>query len=157
MEKIIAEFRNDKFYINGNYYDKIGNIGKIVNGKIELSYEEILYLLYKGLCYVKYEDQLIENFQEFLNRFLNKINYKEFLIVKYLRDRGYKFRKEDFLIFKINNEDYLVYPTFDHEEYDISFIINLLDLAKKKNYKLLLAIIDSEFDIVFYEIDYLKL
>lgn len=154
MEKVIIKF-DGKFYLEKEFYDFIGKIGKI-NEKIYLEPEEVLYILEKEWGLVDFNGNKL-NKREFLEKFLERINYKLYLVLKDIRDLGYYFDIYDGKIilhergFR-NKPIYLIYPVFENEILNWKKILDLLEEAKKINCELLLGIIDFEYKIVYYKI-----
>jgi len=160
MEKIII-YKDEEFWTNKENFEKLYKIGKIKENKLILEPEEVLYLLEKEKIIVKYNNLEIKDLEEFLKIFKEKINYKIFLVIKYLREIGYYFdiQNEKIIIHakgERNNPIYLCLPLLEFEELTWDDILKYLDEAKKIGAKLLLAIIDIENDIVFYEISEIR-
>ena len=160
MEKIII-YKDEEFWTNKENFEKLYKIGKIKENKLILEPEEVLYLLEKEKIIVKKNNFEIKDLEEFLKIFKEKINYKIFLVIKYLREIGYYFdiQNEKIIIHakgERNNPIYLCLPLLEFEELTWDDILKYLDEAKKIGAKLLLAIIDIENDIVFYEISEIR-
>ena len=161
MEAII-EFKKEKFVTLRENYNKIYKVGKIKDDLVYLEPEEVLYLLEKKKAIVKVNNKIIRDVPTFLSSFSEKINYKIYLAFKKIRDIGYYTDVyRDYLIVHMrgerNNPIYTVIPLYEYEHLPWSKILYYLDLAKQNQTKLLLALIDVEFDIVFYELSFSRI
>lgn len=156
MEKAIIKY-DGKFYIEKEYYDKIGKLGKVKDKYIELEPEEVLYILKKGWGIVKGKKEY-KNFEDFLKDFINSIDFRLYLVLEYLRDIGFYvdiLNRKYIILYKDERKDkiqYIILPIYEFDEVYWKDILNHLEFSKKYNAKLLLALIDFEFDIVFYEV-----
>ncbi|RIB35353.1 MAG: hypothetical protein BXU00_02395 [Candidatus Nanoclepta minutus] len=155
MEKVIIRF-NGRFWIEKEYWDKIGRIGRM-SDKIYLEPEEVLYVLDKEWGIVKMDDKTLDK-EEFLEEFKDKIDYKKYLVFREIRDLGYyaDIFEDKVIVHERGNRNkpiYLVYPVFENEKLSWRRILDLLEEAKRIGCKLLLGIIDFEYDIVFYEVN----
>ncbi|BFI73028.1 hypothetical protein YN1_0150 [Nanoarchaeota archaeon] len=152
MEKVIVREINNKFYVNKEYYDKIGRLGKLEDNYILLEPEEILYGLKKG--WIKLEN--INNFIDFIRKYKEKIDMKKYYIFEDLRNKGYYVGIDKNLIILYEDEKkekikYYIYPIFENEFLDF---IEILKIMEEKNINtILLGIIDIERDIVYYEVN----
>lgn len=162
MEKVIAYYDEnaDEFWYSLAYYDKLYKMGRIKGKNVFISKEEALYLLEQKKIIIKYDENTIISTKEFLKSFNIDIRY--FLAIKDLRNRGYYLdHHEKFILIHEkgdrNNPKYLCIPIFENEKIYIDKILDMMGVAKKFGTKLLLAIIDLESDIVYYEIFYSKL
>ncbi|RDD52307.1 hypothetical protein BA065_02470, partial [Nanoarchaeota archaeon NZ13-N] len=112
MEKVIIRF-NGRFWIEKEYWDKIGRIGRM-SDKIYLEPEEVLYVLDKEWGIVKMDDKTLDK-EEFLEEFKDKIDYKKYLVFREIRDLGYyaDIFEEKVIVHERGNRNkpfYLVYP-----------------------------------------------
>ena len=148
---------------------KKSSFGKDVGEKIELSTYEALYLLEKGRIKVKEKEKDTST-----KDLLKKISKKEkrfsekYIVFKDLRDKGHipktglKFGA-DFRVYKAGTT-----PEKAHAEW-ITFVskesekINWQDFASKNrvarstNKKLLIAIVDEEKEVTYYEVNWMKI
>jgi tRNA splicing endonuclease len=156
MEKVIVKEINGKFYVEKDFYDKIGRIGKLEDKYILLEPEEVLYGLKKGWL----ELENIKNFVDFIKNYKEKINMKKYYIFEDLRNKGYYVGIYNDLVvlfkdWKKDKVEYYIYPIFENEFIDFSILLNIMN--ENKENKILLAIIDIENDIVYYEVNKINL
>ena len=152
MEKIIVKEFNNKFILNKEFYDKIGRIGKIDKDYIILEPEEALYCIKKG--WIKLDG--INNFLDFIKKYKSILNMKKFYVFEDLRNKGYylDIENESIILYEDYKKEkilYYIYPIYENE---FLYIRDILDFIDSKNLnKILLAIIDIENDVVYYEIN----
>jgi len=144
---------------------KTKHLGEFKQGKVIYSPYEALYLIETNNA------ELIKN-----NKPINKQNVEKtfsknqkdfltkYLVFKKLRQKGYipktglKFGSE-FRVYKKNKMQharYLCYPLSD-SNLKIEDLISKSRIAHSTAKSLLLAIVDSEHDIIFYEINWMKI
>ena len=140
-------------------------LGEKREGKIVYSPYEALFLLErKNAKIIKNNKELSK--ENFIGIFLkhDKDFYIKFLVYKKLREKGYivkeglKFGGE-FRVYekhKIQHAKYICYP-FSSPKLDTKELISKVRIAHSAAKKLLLAIVDSEEDVLFYEIDWIKI
>ncbi|MGB9674515.1 MAG: hypothetical protein ACPLX8_00120 [Nanopusillaceae archaeon] len=156
MEKALVKILNNKFILDKKYYDKIGRIGKMEKEYIYLDPEEVLYCLKKGWITV----ENIKNFEEFLEKYYDKIDFKKYYVFEDLRNKGYYTEIRDIFIVIYENEkkekiSYYVYPIFEQE---LLYVKEILEIMDKYGFdKIILGIIDIEKEIVYYEIKKINL
>lgn len=136
-------------------------IGEIKNGKVIYSLFEVLYLLEKNKAQLLDSKEKNIPFKELMSK--NEKHQEIYLTFKDLRDKGHILKEglkfgTDFRVYKKGDK-----PGKDHAKYLLYAIsqsskINLKEIASKSrvahstNKTLLLAIIDAEEDINYYEI-----
>jgi tRNA-intron endonuclease len=136
-------------------------IGEIKNGKMIYSLFEVLYLLEKNKAELLNNKNKKITFNELLRK--NEKNHEIYLTFKDLKDKGHILKEglkfgTDFRVYKKGDK-----PGKDHAKYLLHAIsqnskLNLKEIASKSrvahstNKILLLAIIDAEEDINYYEI-----
>ncbi|HII30070.1 tRNA-intron lyase [Candidatus Woesearchaeota archaeon CG08_land_8_20_14_0_20_47_9] len=143
--------------------------GNIANGKLHLSPIEGLYLLQKGKAAVYDgrgrpvgEDEFIKRASRFEPRF-----WIRFQVFKDIRDRGYIIKTAlkfgaDFRVYDRGikpGEDHakwVVYPVYEGEHltwYEFAAKNRVAHSTKKR---LLIAIVDDELDVTYYEIRWMR-
>lgn len=139
--------------------------GEKIQGKIIYSPCEALYFLErKKAKIIKNNKELSKD--SFYKIFLkNDKNFNnKFIVYKKLRERGYivkeglKFGGE-FRVYeqnKIQHAKYICYA-FSGSKLEIKELISKVRVSHSAGKKLLLAIVDSEEDVLFYEIDWIKI
>ncbi|HIP90448.1 MAG TPA: hypothetical protein EYH22_02755 [Candidatus Nanopusillus sp.] len=157
MEKVVVYKENNYFWTSKNNYNILYKLGKVVGRRVIYSPEEVLYLIEKEKIIVKDGDKVIDSKMEFLYTYKNNINIKKFLVLRRLRDVGYyvDIVPEGVLVHMKGerwNPIYLAVPYHEYEIIDWENILKHLESAKRYKSKLLLALIDIELDIVFYEV-----
>ncbi|BBL45606.1 tRNA-splicing endonuclease [Nanobdella aerobiophila] len=145
MEKAIIKLKDNKFVLEKNYYDKIGRIGYLGGDYIYLEPEEVLYILKKG--WAKLDN--IRNFVDFIEKYNNIIDFKKYYVFEDLRDKGYNVKIKDKFIL-LNNKEF-IYTIYEYEFIEIDDIISIFD--KYNITSIILAILDIERNIIYYEID----
>ena len=149
MDKVVI-YKDIEFWTWNSNYEKIYKLGRIRNGKVILAPEEVLYLLEKGKIIVRgYKDK-----EDFVRR--EKINFRKYFALRYLRDIGYYVDACDEGVIvhakgERDNPIYLCVPLFEFDELTWKDLKEMIEEAKRIGCKLLLAFIDAEFDVVFYE------
>lgn len=146
---------------------KTKNIGELKNNQIIYSTFEALYLietkkaeLFKNNKKVSREKSI----KEFIRK--DKEFYIKYLVFKYLRKKGYIVKTalkfgEEFRIYEKNKHNshakWIVFPIKYTNKIILKELISKSRIAHSTAKKLLLAIVDSQEDIVFYEIEWLKI
>ena len=139
-----------------------GYFGRIKNNILYLKYIEATYLLYKKKIIVINKNNLLFDFKKF---FLYSLKYDnnfelQYIVYKDLRERGY--------YLQINNKYFRVYSKGDHplkskskyflfinsERINLSFekLIDLISLTKNTKKELIIAIVDEESEITYYQV-----
>ncbi len=147
---------------------KKSNFGQPTGQKIQYSLPEALYLVEKNKIEIKKNNKVL-NFEEILKKF-KKIDSKiqiKYPVFKDLRDKGYVVKTalkfgSDFRVYekgKTPNEEHAKWIVFcEHESKKFSWhefsAKNRVAHSTKKN--LLIAIIDEESDVSYYEISWIK-
>lgn len=150
-----------------NLYKK-SNFGQPTGQKIQYSLAETLYLVEKGKIKIQKNNKTIK-FEE-LFRIFKKIDQKiqvKYPVFKDLRDKGYVVKTAlkfgaDFRVYekgKTPNEEHAKWVVFcEHESKKFSWqdfsAKNRVAHSTKKN--LLIAIIDEESDVSYYEVSWIK-
>lgn len=144
------------------------NLGEKLNGKVLYSSFEALYLIESGkaeLIDVKTnkkisEERLLARFSKKNRDFLIK-----YLVFKKLKQKGYivktgsKFGAE-FRVYENNMNNHakwLVYPVKQSEKHNWDDFISKNRVSHSTGKKLLLAIVDSEDNVLFYEASWMRI
>jgi len=171
MEKIKAYLSGQIIFSNDteafSLLDK-SSFGEEVNGKVQYSLSEALYLVEKNKIEVFSQNKLIEKkeLMKKLQKIDKRINIK-FPVFRDLRDKGYIVKSAlkfgaDFRVYdkgqKIGKHHSRWIVFVDHETSKTTWnefsARNRVAHSTKK--KLLLAIVDEEGDVTYYEVDWLK-
>ena len=143
-------------------------LGELKDGKVVYSPFEALFLSEKNkveLVSLKSNKKIKEN--DIIKLFSkNKDFLTKYLVFKYLKNKGYivktglkfgeEFRVYDKSSFKNNHAKWIVFPIKSTNNIAPKELISKSRITHSTGKKLLLAIVDSEEDITFYEIDWIK-
>jgi len=148
-----------------NLQDKT-KLGEYKDGKVIYSGFEAVYLIEKHLAVfisLKKEKELTENeLISFLSKKDKNFQIK-YIIFKYLKNKGYIVKTglkfgEEFRVYKKNEKHakWIVFPISSTDIIQPKELISKSRITHSTGKKLLLGIVDSEEDITFYEIDWVK-
>lgn len=147
------------------FLEKTKKIGEKQEEKIIYSIPESLYLLKKNRAEIKIRDKKID-FEKALEHFSKKDKncFNKFLVYKSLREKGYipkaglKFGA-DFRIYDKNEKHskWILLIKNNNEKINLQEFSSKNRVAHSTKKKILLAIIDSEKEILFYEINWIKI
>ena len=140
--------------------------GKIEADTLNLSLIEACYLLEKGRLDV-YEDEIKCSLDYFIDLLKNKEIYGKYIVFRDLKDRGYVIKTgfkygSDFRLYNRGggpgkeHSDYLVkiiYETYEINALDFSSYVRV---SHGVNKKLLLAIVDDDLDITYYNVEWTR-
>lgn len=164
-----SELSNDLVTVNSPQGEKLNqksHYGRLVKDKLELSLIEALYLQEKGKLTIFRKDREIS--PEDMTRIIKEKDlYGKYLVFKDLRNRGYIVKTG----FKYGSE-FRLYdrgkaPGEGHSDYLVNVIsenydLNVLDfssyvrVAHGVNKKLLMAVVDEEGDITYYNVEWVR-
>jgi tRNA-intron endonuclease len=163
--KVIYKLGNSFFSNKTEAFDLASqsSFGELKSGKVIYSIYEVLYLLETGKAELLNSKNKKISFRELMSK--NSKNHIYYLVFKDLRDKGMIVKEglkfgTDFRIYNKGEK-----PGKAHAKYLLYVVssktkLNLHDFAAKTrishatNKKLLLAIVDSEEDINYYEVDW---
>ncbi|VVB78185.1 tRNA-splicing endonuclease [uncultured archaeon] len=144
------------------------NLGEKIQGKVIYSIFEALYLVETGkseIFNIKTNKRLKE--EQILNAFSkhSKEFQVQYAVFKKLRQKGYvvktgsKFGSEFRVYDNSMNKHakWLIYPVKQSEKSNWNDFISKNRIAHGAGKKILLAIVDSEENVIFYEIDWIKI
>lgn len=157
-------------------YDKDGisrlnekRYGELHENFLSLSYVETLYLVSKEWITVKDKNNKILSFED-IHEIAHNIDRKlvvRYLVYKDLRNRGYTVRTglkygSDFRLYERSNIDevhskYLVKVFSEEIPCEISEITGFVRVAHSVRKELVIAIVDADGSVVYYNMGYLKL
>ena len=140
--------------------------GKIEADALNLSLIEACYLLEKGRLNI-YEDDVECTVGYLIDILKEKELYSKYVVFRDLKDRGYVIKTgfkygSEFRLYNRGggpgegHSDYLVKIIF--ENYDISALdfASYVRVSHGVNKKLLLAIVDEDFDITYYNVEWTR-
>ncbi len=169
---IIGKLSGDRVVIfDKNGISKLNSkgYGKLIDNFLALSLVEALYLVSKNWIVVKDDNGNIVNFENLYNYASNIDNHLcvKYLVYRDLRTRGYTVKTglkygSDFRLYSRENIDevhseYLVKVFSEDIPCSISELTGFVRVAHSVRKKLIIAIVDSDEDIVYYNMKYVKL
>ncbi|MCF0226026.1 MAG: tRNA-intron lyase [Methanobrevibacter sp.] len=140
--------------------------GKIEADTLQLSLIEACYLLEKNRLNIFENDKPVDvNF--FIDLLKNKGLYSKYIVYRDLKDRGYviktgfKYGSEFRLYDKgrspgQGHSDYLVKVIFENYNINALDFASYVRISHGVNKKLLLAIVDEDFDITYYNVEWTR-
>lgn len=142
------------------------HFGNLIDNRIELSLIEAAYLLEKSKISI-FRDEKEYDLKEFINLLKEKELYIKYSVFRDLRNRGYIVKTG----YKYGTE-FRLYgrgksPGSGHSEYVVRIIsenydLNIMDfssyvrVAHGVNKKLMLAVVDEEGDITYYNVEWIR-
>lgn len=163
-----GELREDKVVLGKGaveeLYESLG-YGRPKEEKLELSMVEAAYLLERERIEVKLEGREIE-FKEFFkiaSQLVQDFELK-YIVYKDLRERGYYVQPSiaDFRLYPRGGKprevasEYFVHVVSERKAIALEEIVKQLSTARNMRKKLMLAIVDEESDLTYYEIGYFQ-
>lgn len=140
--------------------------GKIEADTLNLSLIEACYLHEKGRLDV-YEDEIKCSLDYLIDLLKNKEIYGKYIVFRDLKDRGYVIKTgfkygSDFRLYNRGggpgkgHSDYLVKIIYETYEIDALDFSSYVRVSHGVNKKLLLAIVDDDLDITYYNIEWTR-
>lgn len=140
--------------------------GKIEGNVLELSLIEACYLMEKGRLDI-YKNNKKCKFNNILNLIKEKDSYGKFVVFKDLKDRGYIIRTgfkygSEFRIYSRGHSpgeghsDFLVKIFFENDNIPAMNFASYVRVSHGVNKNLLIAIVDEDFDITYYNVEWTK-
>lgn len=140
------------------------NLGEKSNNHIIYSEFEAFHLFETNQAQIIKSDkplneaQILKEFSKKDKEFLTKYSVFKALRKRYIVKTGSKFGAEFRVYDKIGNHaKWLVFPVKQSEKLELHELISKTRIAHSTAKKLLLAIVDKENSVIFYEIDWLKI
>ncbi|MBS3079445.1 tRNA-intron lyase [Candidatus Pacearchaeota archaeon] len=139
------------------------NLGEKSNNKVNYSEFEAFYLFETNQAEIiknksLSEEKIIREFSKKHKEFLVKYQVFKALRKNHIVKTGSKFGAEFRVYDQIaNHAKWLVFPVKQSEKLNLHELISKTRIAHSTAKKLLLAIVDSENDVLFYEIDWIKI
>jgi len=140
--------------------------GKLENDVLELSLIEATYLMEKGRLNIYENDEKCE-LSNIINLIKEKDNYGRYIVYKDLKDRGYIIRTgfkygAEFRLYDRGaqpgegHSDYLVKILFETDNIPALDFASYVRVSHGVNKNLLLAIVDDDFDITYYNVEWTR-
>ncbi len=169
---IIAKLSEDRILIfnrDGISQLKSKGYGELSNKFLSLSLVEGLFVLEKNWIKLKSKNGQFMSFEELYN-YADNLDSKlciKYLVYKDLRTRGYTVKTglkygSDFRLYSRENinsihSEYVVKVFSEERPCAISELTGFVRVAHSVRKKLIIAIVDSDGDIVYYNMGYIKL
>ena len=164
--KIPVFLEGSRIFSNSQKAITLANVKKLgerKQGRVIYSSYEVIYLVENKKAEIYHNDKLI-TLQKFLKIVKRKSLMTDYLVFKDLRKKGYivktglKFGAE-FRVYKNNQKHacWIVYPTTPSNKVDWKEFASKNRIAHTTGKKLLIAVVDSQEDVTYYEVGWLKL
>lgn len=159
-DRVIVKDENAHNLYNKRYYGNLTDFG------LELSFIEALFLLTKNKIEIYDDDKLITK-EDLTNIIRQKHIFSHYLVYKDLRIRGYIIKTgfkygSDFRIYERGHapgdghSNFLVKILSEEQEIKVRDFSSYVRVAHGVRKTLLLAVVDDEYDITYYDIEWTK-
>ena len=159
-DRVIVKDENAHNLYNKRYY------GNLTDSGLELSFIEALFLLTKNKIEIYDDDKLITK-EDLTNIIRQKHIISHYLVYKDLRIRGYIIKTgfkygSDFRIYERGHapgdghSNFLVKILSEEQEIKVRDFSSYVRVAHGVRKTLLLAVVDDEYDITYYDIEWTK-
>lgn len=160
-DRVIVKHEHAHNLYNKRYY------GNLTESGLELSFIEALYLLEKGKIEIFNSDDIPLSLEDMTNIIRQKHVYSHYLVYKDLRTRGYIIKTgfkygSDFRIYERGHSpgdghsSFLVKILSEEQEIKVRDFSSYVRVAHGVRKTLLLAVVDDEYDITYYDIEWTK-
>ena len=159
-DRVIVKDENAHNLYNKRYY------GNLTDSGLELSFIEALFLLTKNKIEIYDDDKLITK-EDLTDIIRQKQIFSHYLVYKDLRIRGYIIKTgfkygSDFRIYERGHapgdghSNFLVKILSEEQEIKVRDFSSYVRVAHGVRKTLLLAVVDDEYDITYYDIEWTK-
>ena len=159
-DRVIVKDENAHNLYNKRYY------GNLTDSGLELSFIEALFQLTKNKIEIYDDDKLITK-EDLTNIIRQKHIFSHYLVYKDLRIRGYIIKTgfkygSDFRIYERGHapgdghSNFLVKILSEEQEIKVRDFSSYVRVAHGVRKTLLLAVVDDEYDITYYDIEWTK-
>lgn len=159
-DRVIVKDENAHNLYNKRYY------GNLTDSGLELSFIEALFLLTKNKIEIYDDDKLITK-EDLTDIIRQKHIFSHYLVYKDLRIRGYIIKTgfkygSDFRIYERGHapgdghSNFLVKILSEEQEIKVRDFSSYVRVAHGVRKTLLLAVVDDEYDITYYDIEWSK-
>lgn len=159
-DRVIVKDENAHNLYNKRYY------GNLTDSGLELSFIEALFLLTKNKIEIYDDDKLITK-EDLTDIIRQKHIFSHYLVYKDLRIRGYIIKTgfkygSDFRIYERGHapgdghSNFLVKILSEEQEINVRDFSSYVRVAHGVRKTLLLAVVDDEYDITYYDIEWTK-
>jgi len=140
--------------------------GKIEEDTLNISLIEACYLIEKNRLDV-YEDDILCSLDYFIDLLKERNLYAKYIVFRDLKDRGYVIKTgfkygSEFRLYDRGrspgkgHSDYLVKIIFENHNINVLDFASYIRVSHGVNKKLLLAIVDDDFDITYYNVEWTR-
>lgn len=164
-----SELSNDLVTVISPKAEKLNqksHYGRMENEQLELSLIEALYLLDKEKISVFSKDKELSR-EEMTGIIKDKDLYSKYLVFKDLRNRGYIVKTgfkygSEFRLYERGkspgegHSDYLVNVISENYDLNVLDFSSYVRVAHGVNKKLLMAVVDEEGDITYYNVEWIR-
>ncbi len=160
-DRVIVKHEHAHNLYNKRYY------GNLTDSGLELSFIEALYLLEKDKIEIYDSEEGIVSIEHMTNIIREKQIFSHFLVYKDLRTRGYIIKTgfkygSDFRIYERGHvpgdghSNYLVKILSEEQEIKVRDFSSYVRVAHGVRKGLLLAVVDDEYDITYYNVEWTR-
>lgn len=160
-DRVIVKHEHAHNLYNKRYY------GNLTDSGLELSFIEALYLLEKGKIEIYDDEDGVVSIEHMMEIIRKKHIFSHFLVYKDLRIRGYIIKTgfkygSDFRIYERGHSpgdghsNYLVKILSEEQEIKVRDFSSYVRVAHGVRKNLLLAVVDDEYDITYYDIEWTR-
>jgi tRNA-intron endonuclease len=160
IDRVIVKDENFHNLYNKSYY------GNITDSGLELSFIEALFLVTKEKIEV-YDDGEVVTAEDLTEIIRGLHSYPQYLVYKDLRIRGYIIKTgfkygSDFRIYERGHapgdghSNFLVKILSEEQSIKVTDFSSYVRVAHGVRKKLLLAVVDDEYDITYYDIEWTR-
>lgn len=160
-DRVIVKHEHAHNLYNKRYY------GNLTDSGLELSFIEALYLLEKNKIEIYDENEGIVSIEFMMNIIRDNHIFSHYLVYKDLRTRGYIIKTgfkygSDFRIYERGHapgdghSNFLVKILSEEQEIKVRDFSSYVRVAHGVRKNLLLAVVDDEYDITYYDIEWTR-
>ncbi len=161
VKKKYPIFEKEGYYVTYALPDEIYKFGIKKNEQTILDKYEVLYIVERQRGY------LVTRSGKSLNDYVQVIEYLDIDILQYhvfrdLRDKGYRVKVVKDLIYiypksSLDEEPYWLCKSFySLDEIKMKDLLELIERSRLEKAKLLIAVVDPELDVTYYEVFYAR-
>ena len=160
-----AKLKSDKVILKEEAEYQLPNYGREKDGHLELSLEEAAYLIQREKIIVIEEEEEL-GFEDFLKR-ASQISHNfelKYVVYKDLRERGYHVHPSatDFRVYPRGGgpgetpAEFFLHVVSEREPLRLRKLSEQLKMVENVRKRMILAIVDEEGDITFYEVKWAR-
>ncbi|RLG88329.1 MAG: hypothetical protein DRO18_01615 [Thermoprotei archaeon] len=157
-EILIVGRSNGKLIVRGltNQLKRLGlgTYSEAFNSYV-LDVSELAYLIYKGMARVRDDEGPLDLRKLFMKYSRGRSDWIKFTVLLDLRERGRKARagfSPNALIYEKGSTKIMVFVTEENAPLEARNIIEWIEIATRKGYEPVLAVVDAHGDVTYYSI-----